>query len=143
MIYTIQGKLSIYIIAILLLISTALALSDCRDDCSRFIDGEFRCDAECDGINNCTYDCSVTSDFLGGTVKELCHDNVLGWRIRHNALQEIECCSGGYVNKPDQVLAWVEISDNIRNAQTYFAGVINFEPTGELYSVYVVVYSKE
>ena len=117
--------------------------SNCRSDCTRWINGEFRCDKDCQGENTCNYDPTVTSAIFGGlTMQELCDGKKAGWPIRHNATHDIECCSVGYVPRFNAT-AVVEPSTDVRNAQTFYAGTVNYEEDGQFYGVYIVVYTTE
>jgi hypothetical protein len=116
--------------------------SDCQPDCSRWSKarGDFVCDRNCDGVNGCVYDPSVFSTELGAPSKEICHDQSRSWKKDHNATFDIKCCNGGYVSKFSNQ-AELQMGTEVRDAQTYYAGTINYQKDGQLYGVYVVVYS--
>ncbi len=118
--------------------------SDCREDCTRWDGIDFRCDKTCDGINNCLYDPSVTSDFLSGTtMKDACDDKLSGWSVAHNSTHLIKCCNQGYREISPEIKAGVEPPDEVRNAQTFYAGSLNYEEDGQLYGLYIVLYDTE
>ena len=117
--------------------------SNCRQDCTRLIDGEFRCDKDCQGENGCNYDGTVTSDIFGGlTMQELCDGKRDNWPVRHNATHNIMCCNKGYIPRFNAT-ATIEPSQDVRNAQTFYAGTVNYEEDGQFYGVYLIVYTTE
>jgi len=114
--------------------------NECLSDCSRLDDTEYRCDRECQNVNNCTYNDSIKSQFLGDdTMRNLCDGLQIGWRIKHNDTHDIQCCSVGYYNLSTPAKANVEFEEQIVDAYTYFAGTVLYEPSGKLYSVFVVI----
>jgi len=118
--------------------------NECVSDCTKFDGSEYRCVAACDGINNCSFDPGVTSDKFGGkSMKVLCDGLLKGWTVDHNDTYNIGCCNAGYVHTVNKTLASVRFNMSVTDAQTYYAGTVNYIPSGELYSVYVVVYEKE
>jgi len=118
--------------------------SQCQPDCTRYDGIDIRCDKDCEGVNGCSFDPNVVSTYYGGeTMKNLCDQKKKGWTVSHNATEIIKCCSEGYIPKLDPTQALIQYPNEIKDIQTFFAGIVNYEPTGELYSVYVVIYSKE
>jgi len=122
---------------------TLILTDDCVSNCTQFVGDEFRCVADCDGENGCYYDPSIVSDEYGQTMKELCDNQLPGWHKTHNDTHDILCCSEGYVPKSVQVGAEVTFDAQVKDAQTFYAGTINYEEDGELYGVYLVLYSVE
>jgi len=118
--------------------------SNCEPDCTTPILGEYRCEADCNGFGGCAYDAGVTSDFYGGeTMKALCDGALPGWNKEHNSTHEIICCNLGYSQIMTSQSADVDFDTDVKDAQTFYAGAVNYEPNGELYGVYVIVYSTE
>jgi len=117
--------------------------NDCKADCTRFDGLEDRCEADCDGVNDCKYDPAIVSATYGDTMKNLCDGLLKGWTVKHNAAWNIECCDVGYVHTVNRTRAEIRFNESISEAQTYFAGTVNYVPSGELYSVYVVIYRKD
>lgn len=117
--------------------------SNCRQDCTRLENGEFRCDKNCQGENGCNYNASVTSDIFGGlTMQELCDGKRDTWPVRHNATHNIMCCNKGYIPRFNAT-AKIEPNKNVRNAQTFYAGTVNYEEDGQFYGVYLIVYTTD
>jgi len=118
--------------------------SNCERDCSTTSGGEHWCFAGCDGYGGCIYNTSVTSTAYGGaSMKDLCDGKRLGWPIEHNDTYDIICCNVGYRQKIPNAIAAVDFGENVKDAQTFYAGAINYDENGQLYGVYVIVYDTE
>ncbi len=118
-----------------------LSLStDCRPDCTVFDGTDFRCEAGCDGTNGCSYDPLVVSERYAASMREMCDDKLPGWTVEHNATHNIACCNQGYQETGRQVVAHVDYTPGVENAQTFYAGTLTYAPEGRLYSLYIVAY---
>jgi len=112
--------------------------TDCRNNCvRRDVYGEYRCDPDCDGINGCQYS-SWISDRLNRPAKYLCEGKYPGWTVPHNDTHELECCEG-YPVPSYNVPVTLSMGD-VKNAQTFYAGSVNYESDGQLYNVYIVIF---
>ncbi len=118
-------------------------LSSCMEDCTSFNsdDNKFYCDKNCDGINGCTYNASIVSDYPeyppSSTMKDLCNDLSPGWTVYHNSTDDIQCCNKGYVKKPQYRTAVVDLGSNYSHVDSYYGGMVSYY--GKFLSVWVAM----
>jgi len=119
-------------------------LSSCLSDCTSYNNdfAQYYCNKACDGINGCSYNSSVISDFqdpafTGKTMIELCHDLESDWTVPHNDSHDIICCNKGYIIKPEYTSATLGLSGSYKQIDSFYGGLVSY--SGKFVSIWIAI----